>query len=522
MIEPFVSEDKCAKCGGEQTEDMVQCEDCRKWFHFTCVGVDAELAKRDWYCPSCVPSSATANVNPDVGAITREINALRDLLRDQQRDFANKMATLSSSTGQPHAVCASSTPKAPRACSTPEQPSLYDNELTKTQLAARHVVSAKLPPFSGNPDEWRNFKCRFDTTTKMCGFTDDENVMRLGECLSGRALKAVQCRLHQPENLKEIMESLETLFGRPEVLIENILQQIRLTPVPKMERMQSIVDYGIAVEELCATIKSSGLQEQMYRATLLPELVERLPPNLRLMWGMYRCTLVGSVTLDQFGAWMKTVTQAAVSVTPPTQFINQPSARPRPVNTHFVDSEHTSHSFCIVCEEPECPAGAECKKLLALTVDRRWSFVRGKHMCKLCLWKHGGRCHITKKCGENGCRAYHHRLLHCDDTAKPRTEATVSAHTTPTSKAILRYMPIKLHGNGKTIESYALFDEGSSVTLMDHTLLQELNLEGYEDPICLSWTGEQTRDEPHSRTVSLKISAIGDNGKSYVMPKVMT
>lgn len=41
----------CNKCGLKDTDRMVQCDRCDKWFHFECVGVNSDVANVSWYCP---------------------------------------------------------------------------------------------------------------------------------------------------------------------------------------------------------------------------------------------------------------------------------------------------------------------------------------------------------------------------------------------------------------------------------------------------------------------------------------
>ncbi|XP_062554212.1 kinesin-related protein 12-like [Armigeres subalbatus] len=67
------------------------------------------------------------------------------------------------------------------------------NSPTVQQLAARHVVSKELPAFTGNPAEWPLFWSSYETSTRICGYSDSENLMRLQRCLKGEARKAVTC-----------------------------------------------------------------------------------------------------------------------------------------------------------------------------------------------------------------------------------------------------------------------------------------------------------------------------------------
>uniref|UniRef100_A0AAG5D6N8 PHD-type domain-containing protein n=1 Tax=Anopheles atroparvus TaxID=41427 RepID=A0AAG5D6N8_ANOAO len=59
--------------------------------------------------------------------------------------------------------------------------------LRAEEMAARKVWPAKLPPFSGSPKEWPIFYSCYNESTKACGFSSVENIMRLEGALTGAA-----------------------------------------------------------------------------------------------------------------------------------------------------------------------------------------------------------------------------------------------------------------------------------------------------------------------------------------------
>ncbi|XP_049291206.1 uncharacterized protein LOC125768064 [Anopheles funestus] len=187
--------------------------------------------------------------------------------------------------------------------------------VSQSQVLARRSVSSKLPTFTGKPEEWSVFESSFYETTELCGFSDGENIVRLQQALKGDALKAVQGRLRNAANLKEVMEELKTSFGRPEIIVQTLLSQIRRQVPPKTEKLESLIQFAISVDEMCATVRTNGVEDR-YDGPLLDELVGCLPPMVKLMWGLHRITLT-KVNLAAFGKWMQTIKQAAQSVTNP-------------------------------------------------------------------------------------------------------------------------------------------------------------------------------------------------------------
>ncbi|XP_055589342.1 uncharacterized protein LOC129741628 [Uranotaenia lowii] len=131
----------------------------------------------------------------------------------------------------------------PQHRSTPQHshfPSVMRNaeigDLTNSRAAARQAFDRELPTFSGLPEEWPLFLSTFNTTTSMCGFTQEENLIRLQKCLKGKAFDAVRCMLMHPSNVTSIISTLRMLFGNPEVIIYSLISKIQSTPAPRADR----------------------------------------------------------------------------------------------------------------------------------------------------------------------------------------------------------------------------------------------------------------------------------------------
>lgn len=99
--------------------------------------------------------------------------------------------------------------------------------LSKEAMSARHVVSRDLPVFSGNPREWPRFITAFESTTELCEMQDAENASRLQKCLKGKAYDAVQNILYLPGGVSGAISTLRGLFGRPEFIISELLEDLR-------------------------------------------------------------------------------------------------------------------------------------------------------------------------------------------------------------------------------------------------------------------------------------------------------
>lgn len=435
---------------------------------------------------------------------------------------------------------------------------------TQRQLAARQSVSKDLPVFSGNQEEWPVFLSIFNSTTSMCGYSNEENIVRLQRCLKGKAYDAVRSRLMHPSNVPGVIATLRMLFGQPEAIIQSLIARINAVPPLREDRLETVVDFAVNVENFVATVEACELDEHIYNISLLHQLVNKLPPTIKLDWAKHRRGL-SNVNLATFGRWIYSLAEAASAVTIPflsddmkpprnvrndtkggkkgNAFVNSHSEIPASDSTTTYDrvsSKTTpmSTETCPICKGV-CKSADKCKRFQELSRDSRWAAVREFGLCRKCLRRHNGACK-AKPCGKNGCTFKHHEMLHKDQSSQPTDVSTpavtskpnpqvgpnqphsCNVHGSHTNSGFFRYLPVTLFNNDKAVSTYAFFDEGSELTLVDQELADELNLEGTASPLCLRWTGGDQRYEKNSRLVNLNIAGVRTETKKFQLNEVRT
>lgn len=159
--------------------------------------------------------------------------------------------------------------------------------LTKPQLQARQVVSKDLPIFSGNSSDWPVFITMFAETTKQCGFTDAENVNRLMRCLKGEAYEAVKSELLKPNSLAMVLSTLKMLFGKPEIVFNTSLNDLRSLPSVNLDKPQTLVVLSMRLKNLVETSEIMNMVEYLNNPNILFEMVTKLPMSMRIEWGEY-------------------------------------------------------------------------------------------------------------------------------------------------------------------------------------------------------------------------------------------
>lgn len=429
----------------------------------------------------------------------------------------------------------------------PNQPSF--NEATglfpgqyQQQMAARQVVPRELPIFTGNPEDWPIFISSYRNSTMMCGYTDAENLMRLQKCLRGNALDVVRSNLLLPSSVPQVMATLETLFGNPERLIQSLLTRVRNTAAPNADKLETLINFGVVVQNLVGHLKAANQHAHLTNPSLLHDLVDKLPANIRLDWALYKKRVVAA-DLETFSNYMSAIISAASDVTHFSDFeMSQPvfrNEKQKSKEKTFLNAHSSFDDYrrqkgddsniktvaavkpCFVCEKVGHRV-KECYTFKSLSLNDRWKTVKMHQLCEKCLVPHGKwPCRSLKSCDISGCTEHHHSLLH-PGVPQSSEVAVVSLHRQPAKNpTIFRIIPVVLYGKATHIETFAFLDEGSDVTLLDEEIADLLGLEGEQKGLCLKWTSNVTRDEANSRQINMEITGAG-GGRRFPLMNVRT
>ncbi|KAJ6643126.1 hypothetical protein Bhyg_08082 [Pseudolycoriella hygida] len=300
------------------------------------------------------------------------------------------------------------------------------SDLTPSQIAARHVVPRMLPLFFGDVEKFPSFLTAFETSTKICGFTNGENHSRLMESLKGTARDFVEQLLLVPDDVPRVIETLTTLFGKPEYIIYKLLEKISKQPAPQTEDLASLVRFSLSVQNICGTIKSTKATEHLRNPSLMKALVDKLPPSIQLNWAVHKQN-VPNANLDTLGTWLQELGKLACSVTGPPKVKNFKKGEK---DADYMNAQIESPTFskkenrettpkeqkqCKVCKQKSCQSVKECGKFKSLSVKDRWS-VKEHGFCIRCFGNHQvKRCKSKQMCNIDNCHRAHNPLLHEND-----------------------------------------------------------------------------------------------------------
>lgn len=200
-----------------------------------------------------------------------------------------------------------------------------------------------------------------------------------------------------------------------------------------------------------------------------------------------------------------------------------------------------------------------CGKLRGMRVNARWVWAKENRVCFKCLnSKHRRELCKSPGCGVDGCPHSHHRMLHetaqsvppnsaadrraltpparahrPDSTGGPpavtppaaarpvnddneRTQArefTSNTGTSGKSNVLLKVLPIIIGGpRGETV-TFGLLDEGSTISLIDHDLAEQIGAVGPETALCIQGVSDMECTQP-SRRVNATVRGC-DGGVSH-------
>jgi hypothetical protein len=431
---------------------------------------------------------------------------------------------------------------------------------TTDKFIARQSHAKELPIFAGKPEEWPVFIAAYERTTKTCGYTDDENLLRLQKCLKGEAGKTVQALMVSPKNLQKILDTLKLRFGQTRHIIEAMVEKARGIPAVKQDNLDSLIEFSTAATSLTTTITTLQSEHHLSNPQLVTELEKKLPATMRMLWIRWAHDKKKKENLLNFAEWIDGETELACKLTPPKIIpdkTDKPERRNR--NNRVLTASDDSSRAATTTEDRSSPKKdikcfgcdnnghsiTDCRKFGRMEVEDRWKQVSKHRLCFGCLrpGHSSSKCRSRKKCGKEGCSFTHHQLLHGRGSNNSNTATDVpefqpaipatnsmsnhvpesSCHSfllNRSSRVLLRVLPVRVKGPAGEKEALALCDEGATVTLMDGSLARQLGLEGDKKPLCLQFVNHGGQFD--SMEVEFSIAGVEMGSRSHRVQRAWT
>ena len=355
----------------------------------------------------------------------------------------------------------------------------------------------ELPVFSGDPIQFLAFKAIYYQSTEVLKLDDHQNLLRLQTAVRGRARDSISGLLLSPVNVPEIMKTLETLFGNPNAIIQYTLADLRsMKALSESIDADTLLQFACKVKNLIATVRSVNRVEHLWNPELLTSLVNKLPSNLLTLWlGERKRGSLNEPVIIRFSDWLEELAVSCQDAGLSATCIG----RKIYTNTHDKKNKMQQNKNIVMNVTgrlvPKCPHCSgehflgKCEKFKEHSVDERWQIIKSMKRCYKCFsHTHDRRhCPAYKRFPK---QKYHFLLtaereskqLECGSTTDPNNGATsggaLVAHVAVGHKVLLQTLPVTLIGPKGKKMVHALLDPGSTVTLLERDIAQQLGISG--------------------------------------------
>ncbi|XP_063368821.1 uncharacterized protein LOC134657197 [Cydia amplana] len=396
------------------------------------------------------------------------------------------------------------------------------NNNQNARLLSRISTPKELPLFYGEPMEWLQFKQAFEESTRVCSFSDIENMWRLRKCLRGPAKESVNALLISGTSTETLMSTLELQFGNPELIISRMLIEIKKLHALPPEYHKEIVTFSVKIKNYVTAVRALGRGEYLQEMSIVGTILSKLPTLLLPKWNDYSYALIKEGTKSKLDILSEFLHEEAMKVSTCSASLMQVRSDYKRKN-YSENSDYKPQTILVQSAQTNstdkcrfCRVGThnlpECKKFKKSLRKDRWQYVKRFGLCYKCLLSHHDRQSCTAAaCDVEGCGQAHHRLLNyvsgqssrstpynvvevSDTSAQTETVTHINANQ---CEVLLKVVPIYLHGPNGKIKTTGMLDDGSSVSFISTQLAERAGLRGHRQILNVrgAWVNSELKCE---------------------------
>ena len=334
--------------------------------------------------------------------------------------------------------------------------------------------------------------------------------------------------LHSQTPFTDTMMALNEKFGQPHQLalkrIATVMDSsdIRRGDVAAFER------FSLQIQALVGMLKTLGAdgEVELQCGSHVARLLSKLPPEQRAEFRRCMFSRSGNTyTLNDLAEWLKyeswcqdfdgqLSSTAAKDQNSPKQFGKRPvtvlhgsEITPKEMNPPSSSPTNGKPSpYCAFCDNREHHL-SQCAAISKLNKDQLTEWIKSNKRCWRCARSHqAAQCNLKKLC--RLCNGRHLQVLHDVNTGQQKgtTQAVVTQdrgeastrvyyldRPTEGSRILLKVVPVSLHHGSRTLDTYAVLDDGSERTMLLPTAAQKLGLQGTPETLALRTIRQDTQ-----------------------------
>lgn len=313
---------------------------------------------------------------------------------------------------------------------------------TTSTSTTTHVVHTKLPKislpkFKGDVMHYRSFWDTFESSVhNNTGLNKIDKFNYLRSLLEGTALRAIDGLPITEDNYDAAIDILNKRFGQAQQLISahmDELLKVQPCSTDKPSHLRYVYD---KVSVNIRGLESLGIKSQQYGSMLIPIIMAKLPPQVRIqvarsaineVWDIDE--LLELIRKEIEARELSEKIQTTEQKRPPTQAISnlkQTRNAPNTANTLVTSSSDVSKTpICVYCNERHFSASCEKVK----DVEKRKTILKESRRCFNCLGKsHTAQdCTSVRKCRK--CQGKHHQSI-CSHRQESNTQVSNAESST--------------------------------------------------------------------------------------------
>ena len=409
---------------------------------------------------------------------------------------------------------------------TPSIPPIPSSRVIGSQVK---LPKLSIRRFNGDLTKWVTFWDSFNSsihTNPTLSSVDKFNY--LTSLLEFAAAKAIAGLTLTAANYDEAIATLKKRFGNPQLIINRHMEALlNVSAVSSHHDVKCLRRLHDSVEAHVRGLRALGVPSDSYGGLLTSVLVNKLPPELRLI--VSRAVTGEHWDLDMVMKVFEQEVDARECACLPSATSNQRGTQSRiPTAATLVASDPPSNAIvtCVFCDRKH--QSVSCTQVI--DISARKEILRRAGRCYICLKKHhlSRDCRSNMRCGD--CRGRHHitichrRTTSHTDASTPSRSTTNESSSEPGGTApvttsafcsntrasvLLQTAQLHLfnpHSTQHNTVARAIMDSGSQRTYITRRLRDELNLPAVaSESLRIKTFGNATDYESSCDTVQLSL-----------------
>ncbi len=323
----------------------------------------------------------------------------------------------------------------------------------------------------------------------------------------------------------DTMAALHDKFGQPHQLALRKIASVLESPDIKRGDISAFQRFALHVQSLVGLLKTLGRDGELELScgSHVARLLSKLPPEQRAEFRRHMFRQPGTTpNLADFSNWLRYETWCHSYDTEPMfkgSHAKSDSGKRTVTILHGVGESPVETSapwkgpvsqikpakvkrYCPFCDKTEHYL-SQCASFAKLTTDQVRTWIRSNNRCWRCARAHhAAHCDLKKPC--NLCQGIHLRPLHEVNVSPSQKEDSTNMEKSclmnsspdrflldkPSVKGrvMLKVVPVNLHYEDRTLDTFALLDDGSERTILLSTAVKALGIQGVPETFrCGQW-----------------------------------